>query len=90
MRKLLFVLATILASYFVNAQVTDADAAKALQLVSANKTAIGLSADELKYLKVSNTYTDKKTGLTMVYLQQSYTRVCPVFKQNDGACFQRR
>jgi subtilisin-like proprotein convertase family protein len=64
----------------VNAQFSKPQDAEALQLVSANKAGLGLSADDLNNVIVSNTYLDNASGIRMVYLQQTYKGV-PVYNQ---------
>ena len=80
MKKIILVLMTVLAGFMSIAQVSDADAKQALQLVSSSKASLGLSADDLNHVLVTTTYFDKSTGLTMVYLQQTYAGI-PVLKQ---------
>ena len=70
----------VFAAFICHAQVSDADARQALQLVNTSKAAIGLSTDDFKQVIVTNTYFDKSTGLTMVYLQQTYAGI-PILKQ---------
>ncbi len=80
MRKFLLVLITAIVSFNSIAQVSNADAKKALQLVNSSKVNLGLSAEDLNNVLVTTTYFDKSTGLTMVYLQQTYAGI-PVLKQ---------
>ena len=68
------------------AQVSDADRNEALQLINANKAAIGLSTDDLNNLLVSGSYIDKTTGTRYVYLQQTYKEI-PVYNQLQVLAF---
>ena len=52
----------------------------AFSLVSESKAALGLSTEDLSNSKVTGTYHDQSTGLTMVYLNQTYQGI-PVFNQ---------
>ena len=56
------------------------DNAAAIQLVTKNAAAIGLSTDQLKNYKVSSTYYDQTGGVRMVYLLQTYKSL-PVYNQ---------
>lgn len=77
MRKLLLLLTRTLVLFFMvtffnenaNAQNLVADAQS---LVNKNAAAIGLSADDLKNARISDTYIDKISGATLVYLQRTY------------------
>ncbi|MBK8493631.1 MAG: M36 family metallopeptidase [Chitinophagaceae bacterium] len=80
MKRILLLVTIIFAAFICHAQVSDADAAKALQLVSASKSDIGLSEKDLSQVKVTTSYFDRSTGLTMVYLQQTYAGI-PILKQ---------
>ncbi|MDZ4806981.1 MAG: hypothetical protein SGI96_01785, partial [Bacteroidota bacterium] len=46
--------------------------AAALQLVKENKEAIGFSDNDILNTTVSSSYTVTGTGMTMIYLQQTY------------------
>ncbi len=74
MRKIIpLIVLMLLSVFFTNAQnVSQADERVALQLVDANKAAIGISADLLSNAKVIFTSEDKATGIRYVSLQQSY------------------
>jgi hypothetical protein len=78
MKKNLFFLILILGSLSLSAQQDENLLAK--QLVSKNKTLIGLSNYELNNLIISNTYFDNTSKLRMVYLQQSFKGL-PVYNQ---------
>ncbi len=81
MRKIfLFIVPLFFCVFSINAQNNNAEENAALSLVSASKTALGLSAEDLSNVTVSRTYTDNGTGITMVYLNQVYKSV-PVFNQ---------
>ena len=80
MRKTLLLLITVLCSFASMAQTSDADKNAALQLVSANRADIGLSADDLNNLMVSSSYMDKTSGIRYVYLLQTYKDI-PVYNQ---------
>ena len=74
MRKIIPLIVVLLFSaLFINAQNNKlAEDNFALQIVGANKAAIGISAEEFSNAKVSSTFEDKTTGIRYVYLQQSY------------------
>ena len=80
MRKFLQVLIAVMAGFTSIAQVSDAEAKRALQLVSSTKASLGLWAADLNNVRVTTTYFDRSTGFTMVYLQQTYEGI-PVLKQ---------
>ena len=81
MRKiLLFSVSFLLCMLFSNAQYRTTSDNEALQLVSANKTALRLSDADLSNVVVSSAYTDNASGITMVYLQQTYKSI-PVYNQ---------
>jgi subtilisin-like proprotein convertase family protein len=81
MRKiLLFLIPLFFGVLISNAQFNKPQDAAALQLVSANKVQLGLSAEDLNNVIVSNTYLDNASGIRMVYLQQTYKGV-PVYNQ---------
>ena len=63
-----------------NAKSATVDEVAAMNLVSASKIALGLSAEDLSNAKVISTYTDNTSGIRMVYLNQTYQGV-PVFNQ---------
>ncbi len=80
MRKTLLLIISFFCAFVSTAQTNDAEKNAALQLVSANRAAIGLSADDLNNLVVSTSYVDKTIGVRYVYLQQTY-RDIPVYNQ---------
>ena len=86
MRKILFLIITFFAFQQVNAQTGDPDKDAALQLVSANRLAIGLSADDLNNLAVSSSYVDRNSGIRYVYLVQTYLGI-PVYNQMQVLTF---
>ena len=64
----------------------DYNKVAALQLVAANKEVIGLTDNDLKNIAVSSSYTVTGTGMTMVYLQQTYKGI-PVFNKMKVLAF---
>lgn len=86
MRKILLLIATLCAFYPGKSQTGDPDKDAALQLVSANRSAIGLSADDLNNLAVSSSYVDKNSGIRYVYLVQTYLDI-PVYNQMQVLTF---
>ena len=69
------------------AQTSDAEKNVALQFVSANRAAIGLSTDDLNNLSVASTYIDKAAnGLRIIYLQQTYKDI-PVYNYTRVLAF---
>ena len=81
MRKIfLFIVPLLFCVFSINAQSINVGENAAISLVSASKTTLGLSAEDLGNVKVSSTYHDNGTGLTMVYLNQTYQGI-PVFNQ---------
>ncbi|MEP7254523.1 MAG: M36 family metallopeptidase [Ferruginibacter sp.] len=86
MRKILLFIFTLCTFYISKAQTGDADKIAALQLVSANRAAIGLSADDLNNLAVSSSYVDRNSGIRYVYLIQTYLDI-PVYNQMQVLTF---
>lgn len=86
MRKFYLLLIVLLSTMLVNAQQRDAEINQAYRLVMANKTAIGLSLDEVNNSKVSDTYISSTSGLRLVYLQQTFNGI-PVTKQIQTFAF---
>ncbi len=80
MRKTLLLIISFFCAFVTMAQNNEAEKNAALQLVSANRAAIGISADDLNNLTVSTSYIDKTIGVRYVYLQQTY-RDIPVYNQ---------
>ena len=82
MRKIIpLIVLILLCAVFTKAQnLNHAEDNLALQLVDANKAAIGISADLLSNAKVFYTYEDKATGIRYVSLQQQYKSI-PVYNQ---------
>ncbi len=60
--------------------------AAAFQLVKENKDIIGLSDNDLTNLSVSSSYMVSGTGMTMVYLQQTYKGI-PVLNKMKVLAF---
>ena len=86
MRKIFLFCLSLFFAGSLMAQLNDADKTAALQLVNANKTAIGLSSDDLNNLAVSSSYFDKTTGFRYVYLIQTYRNI-PVYNQMQVLAF---
>ena len=86
MRKVILLITAFFCVYISNAQVSDADKNAALLLVSANRTSIGIIADDLNNLMVSSSYLDNNTGIRYVYLQQAYEGI-PVYNQMQVITF---
>ena len=78
MKKFLLLFALFFCAAISNAQELDKTAA--LQMVSKNLPALGLSTKEFNSLDVSNAYKNKLSGTDMVYLQQSHKGL-PVLNQ---------
>ncbi len=77
MKKILLVF-SLLVAFGANAQTNDNELA--MQLVTKNSNAIGLSKAELSNLIVSSSYFDKSAAVQRVYLLQSYQGL-PVYNQ---------
>ncbi|HNP55191.1 MAG TPA: hypothetical protein PKK69_11240, partial [Ferruginibacter sp.] len=86
MKRILLLSLTFL--FCLNLTAQDIDAAKALQLVSRNLPAAGLTLEDLSNAQVSNAYHDRTSGLDLVYLQQRYKGL-PVFNQLQVMAFQQ-
>ena len=81
MRKiLLLILPLLLCVFSINAQTISSEDNAATSLVSANKTLVGLTDENLKNLILSSTYLDNTTGIRMVYMIQTYKSL-PVWNQ---------
>lgn len=81
MRKIfLFFVPLLLCVFNIHAQTYNAQENAAISLVSASKAALGLSAEDLGNVMVSSTYQDNASGVTRVYLNQTYKAV-PVYNQ---------
>jgi hypothetical protein len=78
MKRFLLSVFTLLFTLAIQAQ--ELDKAKAMELVIKNKTALGLSDNDVVNCLVSDAYISHSSGLTMVYLQQSYKGL-PVYNQ---------
>ena len=78
----------IVCSYFfcLNLMAQDIEKSKAMEIVLKNKTAIGLSDDDVINSNVSSAYQSSSSGLSMVYLQQTYKGL-PVFNQLQSLAF---
>ena len=82
-RVLLFVFTSLL---FFNLYAQDIDKSKAFEMVVKNKIAIGLSDEDFTNATVSSAYQSSSSGLSMVYLQQTYKGL-PVFNQLQSLAF---
>jgi subtilisin-like proprotein convertase family protein len=86
MKKILLFFVAFCLVYISNAQTISAEKNAALQLVSLHRNTIGISADDLNNVVVSNTYFDVQSGARLVYLQQTYQGV-PVYNQIQVLAF---
>jgi subtilisin-like proprotein convertase family protein len=86
MKKILFFIVALCFVQISFAQSFDAEKSAALQLVKANQSALGLSADDANNLMVSVSYVDKTTGIRYAYLQQTYKGI-PVYNQMQVVTF---
>jgi len=78
MKRILLLISLLFSVFLTKAQ--TAQDGKAMQLVSDNYAAIGLSKDQLANLKLSSTYYNDVAGTQMVYLLQTYKGL-PVYNQ---------
>lgn len=85
MRKFLLLLVAMVSLSVLQAQVNEADAVAAKQLIAKNAGAIGLTAKDQQNSLISSTYVSPD-GLRMVYLQQSYLGI-PVYNQMQVLAF---
>ena len=86
MRKRLLLFLSLTFSIIAFSQVTVEERNAAMQLVNANRTAIGLSENDISNLKVTNAYYSATSGLMLVYLQQTYKDI-PVYNQIQVLAF---
>ncbi|MFN8244264.1 MAG: M36 family metallopeptidase [Ferruginibacter sp.] len=87
MKKILLLFVLFLSAYVSMAQTSDVDKNAALQLVSAQRSALGFTADDLNNLVVSSSYIDKSAGgVRLVYLQPTYKGI-PVYNQIQALAF---
>lgn len=86
MKKILFFIMALCCVLSINAQSFDAEKSAALQLVKANQSALGLSADDVNNVMVSASYVDKNSGTRYVYLQQTYRNI-PVYNEMQVIAF---
>ncbi len=75
-----FLLSVVSLFFVLTIQAQDIDKAKAMELVIKNKNSLGLTDNDIVNSIVSNAYISQSSGLTMIYLQQSYKGL-PVFNQ---------
>lgn len=80
MRKVLLLTGLLLASYIGFSQISESEKNSALQLVQKNRSAIGLTSEDLENSIVIHTYIIANSDVRMVYLQQSYKDI-PVYNQ---------
>lgn len=80
MRKIIFLLCSIVSFLKGTAQVNDADKSTALDLVRKNSSAIGLQSADIDNSIVVSTYIIPGSDIRMVYLQQSYKGI-PVYNK---------
>ncbi len=85
MKKILLLLGVFVSVITANAQLTPNDISTAKQVVTKNKTAIGLTDADLTNIIVSSTYTSAE-GIRMVYLYQSYKDIS-VYNQMQVLAF---
>ncbi len=87
MKKLFLLFFALWGAVVSMAQTSEAEKNVALQFVSANRTALGLTADDLNNLIVSSSYVDKSAGnVRLVYLQQTFKGI-PVYNQFQVLAF---
>ncbi len=86
MKKILLLFITLWCAMVSIAQSFDVEKNAALQIVSANRTAIGLSADDLNNLMVTYSYVDKTIGVRYIYLQQTYQGI-PVYNKTQSIAY---
>lgn len=79
MKKLILFTLAVFSFLTFQAQVSDADASLARQLITKNAAAIRVSAEDISNTAVSSTYLSSE-GIRMVYLYQSYKGI-PVYNQ---------
>lgn len=79
-KLLLFLIPMLLCVFTINAQFSNPENDAAMQLVGANKATLALSDEDLSNVMVSSTYRDNASGITMVYLNQTYKGI-PVLNQ---------
>lgn len=81
------VLALVSFACFANAMFAQkVDPKAAMDLIRKNASVIGLSRSDLLNSRISDAYTDKVSGATMVYLQQTYKGV-DVFNSIQSLAF---
>ncbi|MFM7711061.1 MAG: hypothetical protein ACKO5C_09110, partial [Ferruginibacter sp.] len=73
MKNLLLTLGLSMAFFMVFGQ--DLDRSKALGLIYANKDALGMSIADINSSDISNAYVSSSSGMSYVYLQQSYQHI---------------
>ena len=78
MKKFLLFCVFLTTAFITKAQ--ELTRTSAMQLVAKNRTAIGLSEDQLNNLKLSSTYYNELQGTQMIYLLQTYKGL-PVYNK---------
>lgn len=73
-----YLLWTIVLLFSLNAFAQELTSEQALKLVEKNSAHIGVNADDIANVIVTNAYKDKLSGMNLIYLQQSYQGV-PVY-----------
>jgi subtilisin-like proprotein convertase family protein len=86
MKKILLLFITLWCAMVSIAQTFDVEKNAALQIVSANRNAIGLTADDLNNLMVTYSYVDKTIGVRYIYLQQTYQGI-PVYNKTQAIAY---
>jgi extracellular elastinolytic metalloproteinase len=84
MKNLLLTVSLVMTIFLVFGQ--DLDRSKALGLIYANKDALGLSIADIQSSDVSNAYVSTSSGLSYVYLQQSYQHI-PIYNSIQSLGF---
>ena len=73
-----YILTALVLLFSINAFAQELTTDQALKMVGKNSSHIGLNADDIENVIVTNSYKDKLSGLNLIYLQQSYQGV-PVY-----------
>jgi len=64
----------------------DIEKSRAFEIIAKNKTAIGLTDEDIVNSSISSAYKSSSSGLSMIYLQQTYKGL-PVFNQLQSLAF---
>lgn len=81
-----FLLLFLIVTVTTNSHAQKNDQAAARDLIMANRTAIGLTENDLKNVIIKDAYFNRLAGTQMVYIQQSYLNL-PVFNQLQVLAF---